>query len=272
MSIVTGIARLSGVCDDGATIELYYFPKGQPDKGPDGASINAPIHALETAQGAINHDQKLFGVLPLKRFVVIEGDFADGMEFSGIVFVGHQWFQAYDGKPDSWLTLITAHEIAHQWFYSLVSSNQALFPYLDEAFATYSEYLYIEDQYPGLATWWWQFRVKAYSPTGFVDSTIYDYPNTRLYINAVYLQGVTLIHAIRERIGETDFFAWLHTYLTRQAGRVATSADLWNAMSDDDYARTADLRAKFLRQPDPRHPVSTPYTPIPASTSIPAAH
>ena len=39
--------------------------------------------------------------------------------------------------PDR-LGLITAHEIAHQWFYSLVGNNQARDPWLDEGFASYA--------------------------------------------------------------------------------------------------------------------------------------
>ncbi len=253
ISVDTGISKLTAASDDGVVIDLYYFAKGQPVKAPDGSPISGPQHALDTARAAVNRYTKLYGPSPYSRIVVVEGDFPDGMEFSGLVFVGHEWFGVYDGKLDSWLTLITAHEIAHQWFYALVGNDQGEAPYLDEALALYSEVLYLEDRYPSLVPWWWNFRVKMYQPQGYVDSKIYDFQNLRLYINAVYLRGASMLQEIREALGDETFFKWLRAYVGVEARKLATPADLWSAMSLADYARTADIRVKYLRQPDPLH-------------------
>src|SRR5690606_28129598 len=37
---------------------------------------------------------------------------------------------------------VTAHEVAHQWWYSMVGNDQTLFPWLDEALTEYSVALY----------------------------------------------------------------------------------------------------------------------------------
>ncbi len=253
LSISSALTKISATSDDGVQIDLYYFANGQPAKAPDGTPISGPQHALDTARAAVNRYSKLFGASPYKRLVVIEGDFPDGMEFSGMVFVGHQWFLTYDGKPDSWLTLITAHEISHQWWYALVSNDQGEAPFLDEGLAVYSEVLYLEDRYPALIPWWWTFRVKMYQPLGFADGTVYDFQNARLYINAVYLRGATMLQEIREAIGDEAFIKWLQTYAANNTGKIAALTDFWQAMSPDDYARTAVIRAKYLRQPDPLH-------------------
>jgi aminopeptidase N len=188
------------------------------------------------------------------------------MEFSGMVFVSHDWFLRYEGKPDTWLTVITAHEIAHQWWYSLVGNDQGEAPYLDEALALYSELLYLEDKYPALVPWWWQFRVKMYQPQGYVDSRTFDFTNLRLYINAVYLRGALMLQEIRERIGDEAFYKWLRAYATAQSSRIAAPADLWQAMSSTDYGKTADIRLKYLRQPDPLNP---PLNATGAATAAP---
>ncbi len=248
------LSKLTAASDDGVAIDLYYFARSQPAKAPDGSPISGPQHALDTARGAVSRFTRTYGPLPYQRLVVVEGDFADGMEFSGLVFVGHDWFLRYDGKPDSWLTVITAHEVSHQWWYGLIGDDQGLTPYLDEALALYSELVYLEDRYPSLVAWWWQFRVNMYQPQGYVDSGVYAFQSLRQYIDAVYLRGALMLQAIREAIGDQAFYAWLRAYATSGSDRIATPLDLWQAMTPADYARTADIRAKYLRQPDPLHP------------------
>src|SRR5258708_10665542 len=255
-------AKVTTQSDDGVTIDLYYFapdqktaqPKTADPQIPETNAPNAAQFALETARTALNRYSKLFGPLPYNRLAVVEGDFQDGMEFSGLVYVGQHWVANYDGTPGSWLALITAHEIAHQWWYSLVGDDQGNTPVMDEGFAVYSESLYVEDQYPTLLNWWWAFRVTTYGPLGYVDSKVYDFQNLRLYLNAGYLRGALMLQDIRKAIGDEAFFQWLRDYRSAEAGKIATLPELWQAISPGDYAKTAPIRAKHLRNPDPLHP------------------
>lgn len=43
--------------------------------------------------------------------------------------------------------LLVIHELAHQWFQSLVASNEAQYPFLDEGLASYAEWRFLESQY-----------------------------------------------------------------------------------------------------------------------------
>ncbi|MEP7285129.1 MAG: M1 family aminopeptidase [Chloroflexota bacterium] len=264
LSISAALTRLDAHSDVGVNIEFYYFTLDK-SAGTPVVPVGAK-HALETARTALNTFTPIYGPLPYKRLVIIEGDFPDGMEFSGMVFVSQHWFSLYTGSPDAWLTLITAHEILHQWWYSLVGSDQGAAPFLDEGLALYSEVVYMQAQYPTLVPWWWNFRVKSYVPQGYVDSGVYDFQNLRLYINAVYLRGALMLQEIRESIGDEAFFQWLRTYRTGQAGKIATVVDLWQAMSPGDYTKTAAIRAKYLRLPDPLHLASATAAPTAAST------
>lgn len=238
---------------DGMIIDLYYFTHGQPATDEEGAAIDGPGHALRVAREAAELFRERFGPIPFSRLVVIEGDFPDGMEFSGMVYVSEQWFTRFNGRPASWLTLITAHEVAHQWWYVLVSNDQGEAPYLDEALAIYCELLYLERYHPGLVSWWWNFRVERYRPEGFVDAPVYEYWNVRLYINAIYLRGASMLQEIRDVIGDEAFFRWLRDYVTAGTARIVTPADFWGAMRSADYARTGDIRARYLRNTDPLH-------------------
>jgi len=125
------MARLSAQTANGETIDLYHFKTGT------GAPSAAHLHALQTAQQAVERFTQRFGNMLYDRLVVVEGDFFDGMEFSGLVHVGSHWFASFNGRDDSWLTLITAHEVAHQWWYAQVMTAQGESPYLDEALSIY---------------------------------------------------------------------------------------------------------------------------------------
>lgn len=222
-------------------VELYTFPT------ETAASIE---RALTDATQAVAVYSELFGAYPHQRLVVVEGDFSDGYEFSGLVFVSEAWFRTWNGTPNHWLTIITIHEIAHQWWYMLVANNQARDPYLDEALATYSELLYFEHTNPDLVSAWWEFRVNRYTTTDPVDITVYEYTQWRPYINAAYLRGVRMLHAVREAVGDEAFMQWLYDYAHDYQGQIASPLDLWQMLPDAEYQLIADIRSQYLRNGD----------------------
>jgi hypothetical protein len=235
--------------ESGVKLELYTLPDAMVTL-PDGSQVDGAAHALSSAVLALDSYSDLFGPLDEKRLAIVQGDFPDGMEFSGIVFVSTDWFTRYTGDPASFLTLITVHEVAHQWWYAQVGNDPALAPWLDEALATYCEYIFLEEFYPNLKDWWWGFRVETYAPQGFVDSTVYEFGSIREYINAVYLRGVLMLHQLRQDIGTEAFFDWLKRYATGAKGEVATPNFLWSLLSPEQLAATEQTRAQFLRQPN----------------------
>jgi len=236
---------LSTLTTSDVAVELYYFDNPQA-----ASALNAPRHALLTAADALALYEELFGPYPYPRVVVVQGDFPDGMEFSGLVFVGDAWFKIWGGGVAEWLTVITAHEIAHQWWYAQVGSDQGRHPYLDEALSIYCELLFFERYYPENLDWWWDFRVRQYEPAGYVDAAAYDFYSVRDYINAIYLRGALMIEALRDDLGDEVFLAWLRQYAGQGRGRIMTPADLWSLLPDSQYRATEATRRAYLRQPD----------------------
>jgi hypothetical protein len=240
LSIGRDYRMVSAQTETGVDIEVFYFD--EPYEGEQ----DTALHALSTGVGAVERYQALFGPMPFERLVVVISDFRDGMEFSGLVFVGSEYFRYYNGSPAAWLTLITAHELSHQWWYALVGNDQAIDPWLDEALATYSELLYLEEAYPELVNWWWDFRVTEYDPQGMVGKPIYDYRTRREYINAAYLRGVLMVQDLRNTIGDDAFITWLRAYAEANAGRLARPADLWAALPDGvDLEEIERIRAWY---------------------------
>jgi hypothetical protein len=223
------------------TVELYTFAVAE-----DGG---AAAMALDSAVNSLGMFDDLFGAYPGERLLVVEGDFPDGMEFSGLVFVGSNWFVRYPGTPASYLTLITVHEVAHQWWYAQVGNDPAQNPWLDEALATYSELIYLEEYHPELRDWWWNFRVNAYTPDGFVDSSVYEFGSGREYINAVYLRGVRMLGDLRDDLGTEVFFQLLADYAAAGTGQIVTPEMFWAVMSPVQREMTQATRNEYLRVP-----------------------
>ena len=161
VSVGNGFRRSSQLAANGVVVEVYYFPETAA-----GSGFNAAAQSLKSATESLALYEELFGLAyPYERLVIVEGDFSDGMEFSGLAFVGEAWFRTWRGEPNDWITVITVHEVAHQWWYAMVGNDPATHPYLDEAFATYSEYLYFQRYHGDETQWWWDFRVRGYDTT-----------------------------------------------------------------------------------------------------------
>ncbi|MGJ3238523.1 MAG: M1 family metallopeptidase [Anaerolineae bacterium] len=232
---------------DGTRIEIYHF--GDTIRSVSGNTVNGANHALTISVQAFEQYESLFGDYPYERFLVVQGDFPDGMEFSGLVFISTNWFYSFEGGIQNYLSLITIHEVSHQWWYARIGNDAAYAPWLDEALATYSEYVYIEEYYPQFRDWWWSFRVAWFNPQGAVDSDVYQFESPRDYINAVYLRGVQMLHNLRENIGTEAFFELLAAYAQAGDGQVATPDLFWSLFTPEQLDVTRGTRDAFLRNP-----------------------
>jgi len=204
--------------------------------------------ALQTAAAAVEIYSQRYGAYPYSSLVIVEGDFYDGMEYSSMCFVGQSYYQAFDQTPQNLLTAITAHEVAHQWWYSQVGNDQAVEPWLDEALSTYSELIYLEAAHLEAVPWWWAWRVETHRPAGRVNGRIYDFTGFRPYVNGVYLRGAQMLHAMRQALGDERFFAFLGQYAEMKTNDIATAADFWQAYQAAG-GDPAAIQARFFDEP-----------------------
>ena len=209
--------------------------------------VAAGPSALSAAAGSVEAFSSLFAPYPHRSLAVVQADFSDGMEYDGLVFIGGEFFGDYPDSPANYLTTLTAHEVAHQWWYGLAGNDPAAEPWLDEALATYSELVFYERAHPELRDWWWDFRVERFDPHGWVDSTSYELGAFRPYVNAVYLRGALFLEEIRRAMGDEGFFAFLQSYLATGAHRVNTAEDLFEAMDPWGGEELSVIRARYFR-------------------------
>lgn len=217
-------------------VRSYYF-KGYKTGG-DG------ILLLSTQ--AINTFSQQFAPYPYQSLAIVQTDMNDGMEYDGLIFLASKFYGQYTGGSRGNLATIGVHEIAHQWWYGLVGNDHALEPWLDEALSTYSERIFYENNYPANISWWWQFRVDFFKPSGYVDTTIYNGGSFRSYTNAVYLNGANFLDDLRERMGHGNFSKFLKEYARRYAYGHATSADFFALMRETVNVDISDLLNKYF--------------------------
>ncbi|WP_183906650.1 M1 family metallopeptidase [Rufibacter immobilis] len=113
---------------------------------------------------------------------------------------------------------IIAHELFHQWFGDLVTTESWANLPLNESFADYSEYLWAEHQYgPEEAALTHQTALLEYlgeSRTKQEPLIRYHYEDKEdMFDSHSYAKGGRVLHMLRQEVGEDAFFAALNLYL-----------------------------------------------------------
>jgi aminopeptidase N len=214
------------------------------NRAVDGVVVNSyfrPEHAaggrlaLDTAVSALTAFSEMFGPYPYTELdVVATPNLLGGMEYPGLVVVEEGLYARMGGVE--WLT---AHEVAHQWWFAIVGSDQINNPWLDEALTQYSTMLYYEHAY-GID------RGAAIVRSVFIDTYEYlvetgrDLPagmpaaaySSGQYFQVVYDKGALYFHELRQAIGDELFFEVLQTYYARHRYRIATPASFLAVVQD----------------------------------------
>jgi aminopeptidase N len=145
---------------------------------------------------------------------------------------------AYDGRPLGFSletqtkpvysavrsTTTIAHELAHQWFGDSVSPQTWDNIWLNEGFASFAEYLWLEHN--GTRTAHESF-VRDYSraPTSSFWQIIVANPQRdTMFASAVYRRGAMTLQALREKIGDDAFFNILKAWTAKYRHANATTA------------------------------------------------
>lgn len=232
--------------------------------GREAAGVDLRVHhlpgqeagaraALDAAAAALAIFGERYGPYPYRELelVAVPTD-ALGVEFPGVAAIASRLLAE---GPSGLLEGTVVHEVAHQWFYGLVGSDQVSEPWLDEALAQYLTGLYFADRYgPGAARGFaaslldrWDRVGRRPLPIGLPAT---DY-SSREYGAIVYGLGPLVLVELEELVGEAVVAAALRDYVEAHRFGVATRADLRGSLE----ARCGcDLRAFFEQRLGPRAP------------------
>lgn len=138
--------------------------------------------------------------------------------------------------PDAVSTEV--HELSHQWFGDDVSLRWWRDVWLNEGFATFTEWLYAETHGGGSAEDTLMQEYDATPGRAPFWRTIIGNPGAhRLFAEAVYDRGAMTLQALRNRIGDSDFFDTLRTWVEEYGGGTGSIKQfiaLAEAISDTD--------------------------------------
>jgi len=189
---------------------------------PTSGTRASPTEWADQIQQAVTGLAKLFGPFPYPDFwVTITPGQSDGTEFPAAL-------QMSDSKNADLQALI-AHEVSHQWFYSLVGNNQAKDPWLDEALATFGEANVGGDASD------YQFTDTPSRVVGLMGRPMSYWASNGgfdRYTEGVYNQGAAVLLEARRRVGADKFDAALRGYIVGNAHQVATPNDFARAFAD----------------------------------------
>jgi aminopeptidase N len=123
-------------------------------------------------------------------------------------------------------TSTIAHELAHQWFGDSVSVKTWDHIWLNEGFATFSQYVW--DEETGVRTAHAAFLADYNSRPAdapFWQIVIADPQRDTMFASAVYRRGGMTLQALREKIGDDAFFRILKTWTAKYRYGNATTQD-----------------------------------------------
>lgn len=204
--------------------------------------------ALTTAVKCMDFYEDYYDIpFPLAKcdFVALP-DFASGaMENWGLITFREQTLlfdEAYTSlSTKQYVAIVVAHELTHQWFGNLVTMRWWTDLWLNEGFASWMEYLAVDELFP---EWhlWTQFAVDELQYALKIDSLEHTHPievtvkhpdEIRTIFDAVsYQKGASVIHMLEGYLGADAFRDGLRYYLKKHAYKNTDTIDLWQALED----------------------------------------
>lgn len=192
-----------------------------------------PELTLSVACESLGYFSKLFGEYEYPTYTVVQTDFPyGGMEYPALCMVSSL-------LREEEIPAVVAHETAHQWWYSMVGSDQYTEAWQDEGLAEFSAALFLEEhpQYGGSYREAVAAAESSYRAFFSVYSQVKGSADTRMsrplteyageyeYRNVSYDKGLILFDRLMDVAGEKRVLRALEMYKENYSGKIASAAD-----------------------------------------------
>ncbi|ODV94865.1 hypothetical protein PACTADRAFT_50719 [Pachysolen tannophilus NRRL Y-2460] len=239
-------------------IRVYTTP-GSEEKGR---------FALETAVEALNFYDKKFGInypLPKLDMVAIPDFSAGAMENFGLITY-RVVLILYDEKTSTpsakqRVGEVVAHELAHQWFGNLVTMDWWEGLWLNEGFATWVSWYFLNYRYPEWKVWEQYVGDSLQSALGLdglrsshpVEVPIQRHDQiSQIFDSISYAKGSCVLKMIANWLGEDVFIKGVAKYLEKHAWGNTKTSDLWESLSEvsgEDVVKVMNIWTKHVGYP-----------------------
>ncbi|KAF7843543.1 aminopeptidase M1-like isoform X1 [Senna tora] len=219
--------------------------------------------ALDIAVKTLDIYSKYFSVpYPLPKLdVVAVPEFSGGaMENYGLIIYRENELLYHDlhstVAKKQIITIVTAHEVAHQWFGNLVTMEWWTHLWLNEGFATWVSYMATNILFP---EWniWTQFllqaagglRMDALETSHPIEVEIHLARSVIEVFDAVsYKKGSTVIRMLQGYLGDDIFQKSLSTYIRKYQGKNARTEDLWTVLSEESGVQVNSMMNTWTKK------------------------
>ncbi|HMC98429.1 MAG TPA: M1 family metallopeptidase, partial [Flavobacteriales bacterium] len=146
-----------------------------------------------------------------------------------------------------------AHELAHQWFGDLVTCERPEEMYINEGFAEYLSYLFLEHVY-GRARYMQEVRANHRAMVHrahLVDQgwwALADMPQAWTYGEQTYNKGADVLHSLRTYLGDELFDQGLTSFLQTHAYQPVNSIQLRDHLSQNTGIDLTDFFDDWIFQ------------------------
>ncbi|KAM6037102.1 endoplasmic reticulum aminopeptidase 1 isoform 1-T2 [Theristicus caerulescens] len=235
--IISDFKSISKRTDHGVKISVYTVP----DK------INQADYALHAAVKLLDFYEDYFSIpypLPKQDLAAIP-DFQSGaMENWGLTTYRESAL-LYDPEKSSAssklrITMVIAHELAHQWFGNLVTMEWWNDLWLNEGFAKFMEFVSVNITHPELRVedsflrrCFDAMSVDALNSSHPISTPVEDPAQIlEMFDEVSYEKGSCVLNMLRDYLTADVFKAGLVQYLQKYSYQNTKNEDLWNSMTD----------------------------------------
>ncbi|XP_054033774.1 endoplasmic reticulum aminopeptidase 1 [Dryobates pubescens] len=235
--IVSDFKSISKMSSHGVKVSVYSVPE----------KISQAEYALEAAVKLLDFYEDYFGIpYPLpKQDLAAVPDFQSGaMENWGLTTYRESAL-LYDPEKSSsssklWITMVIAHELAHQWFGNLVTMEWWNDLWLNEGFAKFMEFVSVSVTHPEL-------RVEDYFLRRCFDAMAVDALNSshpvstpvedpaailEMFDEVSYVKGSCILNMLRDYLTADVFKAGLVQYLQKHSYQNTRNEHLWDSLAN----------------------------------------
>ncbi|XP_077861128.1 endoplasmic reticulum aminopeptidase 1 isoform X2 [Macaca mulatta] len=234
--IISDFESVSKITKSGVKVSVYAVP----DK------INQTDYALDAAVTLLDFYEDYFNIpypLPKQDLAAIP-DFQSGaMENWGLTTYRESalLFDAEKSSASSKLgiTMIVAHELAHQWFGNLVTMEWWNDLWLNEGFAKFMEFVSVSVTHPELKVEDYFFgkcfhamEVDALNSSHPVSTPVENPAQIReMFDDVSYDKGACILNMLREYLSADAFKSGIVQYLQKHSYKNTKNEDLWDSMA-----------------------------------------
>lgn len=172
-----------------------------------------------------------FGVYPYPQFSVIQGG-DGGMEYPMATLISGT------GSMGGLLS-VTVHEAIHNWYYGVLATNEARYPWMDEGFTSFAQDVMLDILYgrnnsnPHRRSYNNYLQtIREQTPEPLTTPADFYHTNRMYGVNA-YSKGVVFLKQLEYIVGEEPFYAGMKRYFREWQFKHPTPTDFRKTMEKE---------------------------------------